>query len=74
MKANRKEGKKIRLYNDGAKDGVYTTGPRSLHSSLLPLDLATAKDFIRCLAKNNVFTLCGRISCYLGCPLVVSLD
>ena len=44
------EGKgveELRLYNDGANDGVHTTGPQSLRSGLLTLDLAAAKDFIR---------------------------
>lgn len=41
-----REGEELRLYNDGANDGVNTTGPQGLRSGLLTLDLATAKDLI----------------------------
>ena len=56
-RAKEKEGQELRLYNDGANDGVFSTGPQSFRSSLLALVLATAKDIIRCPAKKT-FSIC----------------
>lgn len=48
-----KAGAKLSLYDGGANDGVHTTRPQSLRSGLLPLDLATNKDFIRYLITSS---------------------
>ena len=56
-RAKGNEGHELRLYNDGAKDGVHTAGSQSLQSGLLPLELAMAKDFTHYLAKHNLFNL-----------------